>query len=244
MGTLKMLACARCPINEQPHKVDQMAAKGARKWGVCGHTFHNISCTFGHFSCEIGGCFFGTSKHPRDPARSPKERSECGRHHTKGTRYVVNSLAALLGASAAIWSATLFTTCEVGGAVSVPMALTPYGGWHREDKDSAESWTRRTHRRKCGVLRVRPTVRTSGANLGERDAPRFLICVRRSGDGERDVEVCPSEEQAGDEAGARYQRRGCAHEGDAATGGLAVAPHVHGDDMRWNPNDDGINFSP
>ena len=24
------------------------------------------------------------------------------------------------------------------------MALTPYGGWHREDKDSAESWTRRT----------------------------------------------------------------------------------------------------
>ena len=26
----------------------------------------------------------------------------------------------------------------------MPMALTPYGGWHREDKDSAESWTRRT----------------------------------------------------------------------------------------------------
>ena len=25
---------------------------------------------------------------------------------------------------------------------------------------------------------------------------------------------------------------------------LAVAPHVHGDDMRWNPNDDGINFNP
>ena len=24
---------------------------------------------------------------------------------------------------------------------------------------------------------------------------------------------------------------------------LAVAPHVHGDDMRWNPNDDGINFN-
>ena len=34
--------------------------------------------------------------------------------------------------------------CEVGGAVFVPMAMTPYGGWHREDKDSAESWTRRT----------------------------------------------------------------------------------------------------
>ena len=24
---------------------------------------------------------------------------------------------------------------------------------------------------------------------------------------------------------------------------LAVAPHVHGDDMRWNPNDDGINVN-
>ena len=54
-------------------------------------------------------------------------------------------------------------------------------------------------------------VRTPGANLGERDAPRFLICVRRSGDGERDVEVCPSEEQAGDEAGTRDQRREDAH---------------------------------
>ena len=81
-----------------------MAAKGARKWGVCGHTFHNISCTFGHFSCEIGGCFFGINKHDRHPARSQNDRSERGRHHTKGTRYVVNSLAALLGASAAIRS--------------------------------------------------------------------------------------------------------------------------------------------
>ncbi len=25
---------------------------------------------------------------------------------------------------------------------------------------------------------------------------------------------------------------------------LAVAPHAHGDDTRWNPNDDGINFNP
>ena len=25
---------------------------------------------------------------------------------------------------------------------------------------------------------------------------------------------------------------------------LAVAPLAHGDDMRWNPNDDGINFKP
>ena len=61
-----------------------MAAKGARKWGVCGHTFHNISYTFGHFSCEIGGCFFGIKKHDRHLARSQNDRSERGRHHTKG----------------------------------------------------------------------------------------------------------------------------------------------------------------
>ena len=36
-------------------------------------------------------------------------------------------------------------------------------------------------------------------------------------------------------------KRGCAHEGDAVTGGGTL---VHGDDMRWNPNDDGINFNP
>ena len=42
------------------------------------------------------------------------------------------------------WSGGYKRACEVGGAVFVPMALTPFGGWHREDKDSAESWTRRT----------------------------------------------------------------------------------------------------
>ena len=35
---------------------------------------------------------------------SREDRKESGRHHAKGTRYVANSLAALLGASAAIWS--------------------------------------------------------------------------------------------------------------------------------------------
>ena len=43
-----------------------------------------------------------------------------------------------------VWSGGYKRACEVGGAVFVPTALTPYGGWHREDKDSAESWTRRT----------------------------------------------------------------------------------------------------
>ena len=46
-----------------------------------------------------------------------------------------------------------------------------------------------------------------------------LYCVRRSSYGERNVKVCPGEEQAGDEAGTRDQRREGAHEGDAAAGG-------------------------
>ena len=79
-------------------------------------------------------------------------------------------------------------------------------------------------------------------NLGERDAPRFLICVRWSGDGERETWkfVQAKSKQAmkqvlgiKDEA-ARMK----------VTPPLAVAPLVHGDDMRWNPNDDGINFNP
>ena len=56
------------------------------------------------------------------------------------------------------------------------------------------------------LIRVQPTVRTPGVNLSERDAPRFLIRVRRSSYGERNVEVCPGEGQAGDEAGTRDQR--------------------------------------
>ena len=54
---------------------------------------------------------------------------------------------------------------------------------------------------------------------GERDAPRFLICVRRSSNSERNVDICPGEEQAGDEAGTRDQRREDAHEGDSTTAG-------------------------
>ena len=33
----------------------------------------------------------------------------------------------------------------------MPMALTPYGGWHKEDKDLAESWTRKTTHTGNGV---------------------------------------------------------------------------------------------
>ena len=50
--------------------------------------FTYISCTFRHFPCEIGRCFFGINKHDRHLARSRKDRSERGPHHVKGTRYV------------------------------------------------------------------------------------------------------------------------------------------------------------
>ena len=62
--------------------------------------------------------------------------------------------------------------------ICVAMVLTPYEGWHG-GKDPAESWIFMTNWR-CGVLRVRPTVRTPRVILGERDAPCFLICVRGS----------------------------------------------------------------
>ena len=54
-------------------------------------TARNICGTVGPFPCEFGGFFFGINQHPRDPARSRKDRSERGRHHTKGTRYVAHS---------------------------------------------------------------------------------------------------------------------------------------------------------
>ena len=42
------------------------------------------------------------------------------------------------------WSGGYKHVCEVGGAMFVPMVLTPNGGWHREDEGSEESWTSRT----------------------------------------------------------------------------------------------------
>ena len=45
-----------------------------------------------------------------------------------------------------------------------------------------------------------------------------VLVVQLYGYGERNVEVCLGEKQAGDEAGTRDQRREDAHEGDAAAG--------------------------
>ena len=56
------------------------------------------------------------------------------------------------------------------------------------------------------------------------------------------MEVCAGEEQAGDEAGALGIKNEAARM--KVTPPLAVAPLEHGDDMRWNPNDNGIDFNP
>ena len=77
------------------------------------------------------------------------------------------------------------------------------------------------------------------------------MCIRDRSSNIRDVEVCPSEELLASCKQVMEQVLGtdikdeaarCAHEG--VTPPLAVAPLAHGDDMRWNPNDDGINFNP
>ena len=49
----------------------------------------------------------------------------------------------------------------------------------------------------------------------------YLLIRRGAAPYIRNMEVCPGEEQAGDEAGTRDQRREDAHEGDAAAGGGA-----------------------
>ena len=57
--------------------------------GGCAATlFTHISCTFGHFSCEIGGCFSDLFRRKLRDGRSRKDRAERGRHHAKCTRYV------------------------------------------------------------------------------------------------------------------------------------------------------------
>ena len=62
----------------------------------------------------------------------------------------------------------------------MPMALTPYGGWHQEDKDLAESWTRKTTHTGDGVgyyefdQRFEHPGRTSGVGGVE---PGFLLLL-------------------------------------------------------------------
>ena len=74
--------------------------------------------------------------------RRAQEDGEMGRREAEEARQGAATLVQQA------WSGGYTRACEVGGAIFVPMALTPYGGctggWHKEDKDLAESWTRKT----------------------------------------------------------------------------------------------------
>ena len=141
------------------------------------------------------------------------------------------------------WSGGYKRACEVGGAVFVPMAMTPYGGWHREDKDSAESWTRRTTHTgdNVGYYEFDQRFEHPGRTWASATHRAFsFACVGAAMANETWKFVLAKSKQAmkqvlgiKDEA-ARMK----------VTPPLAVAPLAHGDDMRWNPNDDGINFNP
>ena len=142
------------------------------------------------------------------------------------------------------WSGGYKRACEVGGAVFVPMALTPYGGWHKDGKDSAEeSWTRRTTHTgdKVGFYEFDQRFEHPGRTWASATHRAFsFACVGAAMANETWKFVQTKSKHA------MKQVLGIKNEAARmkVTPPLAVAPHVHGDDMRWNPNDDGINFNP
>ena len=79
------------------------------------------------------------------------------------------------------------------------------------------------------LLRERPLMETA--------ALRSTDVIRR-GHGLRRRLRCSEERNMEEPAGQPDARRG------AVTPPLAVAPVTQEDDMRWNPNDDGIVFNP
>ena len=141
------------------------------------------------------------------------------------------------------WSGGYKRACEVGGAVFVPMAMTPYGGWHREDKDSAESWTRRTTHTgdNVGYYEFDQRFEHPGRTWASATHRAFsFACVGAAMANETWKFVQTKSKHA------MKQVLGIKNEAARmkVTPPLAVAPLAHGDDMRWNPNDDGINFNP
>ena len=141
------------------------------------------------------------------------------------------------------WSGGYKRACEVGGAIFVPMALTPYGGWHREDKDSAESWTRRTTHTgdSVGYYEFDQRFEHPGRTWASATHRAFsFACVGAAMANETWKFVQAKSKQAMKQVlGIRDEAARM-----TVTPPLAVAPLAHGDDMRWNPNDDGVNFNP
>ena len=140
------------------------------------------------------------------------------------------------------WSCGYKRACEVGGAIFVPMALTPYGGWHKE-KGSAESWTRRTTHTGdgAGYYEFDQRFEHPGRTWASATHRAFTFaCVGAAMANETWKFVQAKSKQA--------MKQVLGIKNDAArmkvTPPLAVAPLAQEDDMRWNPNDDGINMYP
>ena len=138
------------------------------------------------------------------------------------------------------WSCGYKRACEVGGAIFVPMALTPYGGWHKE-KGSAESWTRRTTHTGdgAGYYEFDQRFEHPGRTWASATHRAFTFaCVGAAMANETWKFVQAKSKQA--------MKQVLGIKNDAArmkvTPPLAVAPLAQEDDMRWNPNDDGINI--
>ena len=107
--------------------------------------------------------------------------------------------------------------CEVGGAIFVAIALTPYGGWHTEVRTWRSPGLVRLHIRAMG-WGITSSTRVSNIR-GEPGRARRKQAMKQ---------VLGIKNEA-----ARMK----------VTPPLAVAPLAHGDDMRWNPNDNGIDFT-
>ena len=121
------------------------------------------------------------------------------------------------------------------------LTLTPNGGWHKE-KGGVLDWQDHAHWRRCGVLRVRSTVfEHPGRTWASATHRAFTFaCVGAAMANETWKFVQAKSKQA--------MKQVLGIKNDAArmkvTPPLAVAPLAQEDDMRWNPNDDGINMYP
>ena len=123
------------------------------------------------------------------------------------------------------------------------MALTPCGGWHKEDKDLAESWARKTTHTGDGVgyYEFDQRFEHPGRTWASATHRAFsFACVGAAMANETWKFVQAKSKQA------MKQVLGIKNEAARmkVTPPLAVAPLAHGDDMRWNPNDNGIDFNP
>ena len=140
------------------------------------------------------------------------------------------------------WSGGYKRACELGGAIFVAMALTPYGGWHGE-KNSAESWTRRTTHTgdDVGYYEFDQRFEHPGRTWASATHRAFTFaCVGAAMANETWKFVQAKSKQAMKQVlGIRDEKTRM-----KVTLPLALAPVTQEDDMRWNPNDDGIVSNP